>query len=400
MRKILFATTAIAAVTLASGAHAMESEMGTAMGNDVLLGGFYEFGFVSHNDDYMGPDLTNESNTYGNGKLFIDFENTADNGLTYGVHIDMPLAWWKPHGESHGGPFGLGPYNSLESSIFVAGDFGRAILGHDDYAYDYFVTFAPTHDGTWTQYDFALNPQWLSNGPDNATVMDDERIDAFGDILIVGGGFVKDTNDAKAVYLSPVFNGFQFGAGTQDDDKTKDNPLSFGASFDLDTDFGSLRVTGASYTNNQDTDEMAGTKKDTQTSIGLTYVWGDITATVSQTKRKNVIRRHGPNDNASTGPEVEVEQSSTEFGLGYNVNDAVSIGASLNNAETEGGTGAEAIMYEGTFTSLSGRYTIAPGLHTGLSYNLYELEDVSTAGVESPRNNEGTLLNWNIEFAF
>ena len=397
MRKNLFATTAVAAMTLASGATAMESEMGTAMGNDVLLGGFYEFGVYSLDDDHKGPADSGDAHTYGNGKLYIDFESTSDNDLTYGVHIDMPLAWWKPHNESHDAIISRGAAkNSLEASIFLAGDFGRAILGHDDYAYDYFVTPAPTHDNAWSRYDFGISPSWLQTQGTSDTA-DDNRSRAFlgapsNDLLVVGGSLVRDTNDAKAVYLTPVIGGFQFGIGTQDDDRTKDNPLSFGASYTMGDLYGaSLKLTFASYNNNQDTDMAAATMKQTQDSIGINVGFGDFTVTASSTGQEAVIGRDNASD-LGIGDPVEVDKSNVEFGLGYNVSDVLAFGASQADAETEG-TG---INLEGTFSAITGKYQIAPGLHTALAYNIFEIEDTNNPS----RNNKGTLFAWNVEFAF
>ena len=394
MNGILVAATAIAAAALSTGAAAMESEMRTAMGNDVLIGGFYEFGYITVNDDYDGPATTGEAKTFGNGKLYIDFESNADNGLTYGVHIDMPLAWWKPHNESHDGAFARNASNSHESSIFVESDYGRFILGHDDFAYDHFATWPPTHDGTWSRYDGIYNPTFLNDNGTPGDTSDDTRMSVFPDLLTVSGGYVRDEDDSKVVFLSPDFAGFRFGADIQDDGKDKDNPFSFGAAYTTKIYGGDLRVAGASFTNNQDSvftgrdseGTPQGTKKDTQSTLGVKYSLGPVTLTASQTKSKEAWLDNG------TSTAHEFDQDITEFGVGYQVNNAVSVGTTRSDAGTEG----HMRNYEGVFTSVSGRYTIASGFHTALGLNLFEVEDKD----DGTRNNDGSQIVWNIEFRF
>ena len=147
MKKILYATTAIAAVSAISAANAQESAMMSAAGNDLSIGGYYEFGYASRSDDRGGDDGGADSFTYGDSELYIDFETTSDAGLTYGVQLDFEVVNGNSHAES--GP----AKNAEESSIYVSGNFGTIHLGHDDYASDLYNVWAPTHEGAFSQYD-------------------------------------------------------------------------------------------------------------------------------------------------------------------------------------------------------------------------------------------------------
>ena len=145
MKKILYATTAIAAVSAISAANAQESAMMSAAGNDLSIGGYYEFGYASRSDDRGGDDNGADSFTYGDSELYIDFETTSDSGLTYGVQLDFEVVSGNRHVES--GP----AKNAEESSIYVSGNFGTIHLGHDDYASTSYNIWAPTHEGSLGQ---------------------------------------------------------------------------------------------------------------------------------------------------------------------------------------------------------------------------------------------------------
>ena len=83
MKKVLLATTAITAISLAGIASAQESQMMSAGGNTLSIGGYYEFGYASASDDLDVNDGS-DSKTYGESELFIDFSTTADSGLPMG----------------------------------------------------------------------------------------------------------------------------------------------------------------------------------------------------------------------------------------------------------------------------------------------------------------------------
>ena len=379
MKKILFATTALAAVSLASGSIAQESAMMTPAGNTLNIGGYYEFGWTSLSDDYEGADDGGDAFTYGDSELYIDFENTADNGLTYGVQIDIEVNTGN-HGEDSGDDNG----KAEESSIYISGDFGTVHLGHDDPAFGRFQIWAPTHEGTLSQDDSVHYFQFVDNSEPAA---DRVRID---DALWYSAAGVGNSynDDAKLTYVSPSFNGFSFGASMSDSDSEADNPNSFGLQYSGDIGPGTLTVAGATETNNAD-----GNDKVTSTHYGVSYGMGAFTVTVGRAKGKA---------GGANATSADIEREVTEFGVGFQVSDQLSVGASTASSETEQAVSASAnadamgLDQEGTFRSVSGSYTIAPGLKTTLALNQFDVEN----NLNANHKNDGSEIVWQVEFSF
>ena len=389
MKKILFATTALAAVSVASGSIAQESAMMSSGGNTLNIGGYYEFGWASLNDDNKVAANASDSAdamTYGDSELYIEFENTADNGLTYGVQLDIEMVNGNRHGEA--GP----AKNAEESNIYVSGDFGTVHLGHDDGAYGRFVLWAPTSEGAYSQDDSIHGVKFLDNGT-NAGKRRDTNLahSAAG-----GGNYYED--NAKIVYESPSFNGFKFGASTRDADKGDGNPTAFGASYTGDIGPGTLTVKGTTQSNNAEAND-----KQTDTFYGIGYDMGAFSVTVGSFKGKGTGDLE--NDNLTNSSQ---EKTALEIGVGFKVSDALSIGASTTSSETEGlysnlteGAGTAGVVdakrkQEGTYHSLTGAYTIAPGLKTTVALNQFEVED----NLGSTLDNEGSEIVWQVEMNF
>ena len=466
MKKILYATTAIAAVSAISAANAQESAMMSAAGNDLSIGGYYEFGYASGSDDRGGEDNGADSFTYGESELFIDFETTSDAGLTYGVQLDFEVVNGNQHAESGDAA------NADESSIYVSGNFGTIHLGHDDFASDLYNVWAPTHEGAFSQYDsvhgirysgegavsrvLALadnsttartnflaggdNEDEIADGEDpngkieldsltgtnvatrtavvteldrlilldlNADTSDNRSASAKGDAAeaaaeaIANGAFVDNSttqlralpkvnlaytaswtqgsDDAKITYVSPNLGGLSFGGSFADSDSSENSPTAFGGSFTGSVDripfvgggF-NYKLAAWQYGNGGD-----GNAEISTTHLGVNIGIGDLTLTAAQLS-----------GDISKNTEDEVE--TLEFGVGYAVHDALSVGFSTADATNEDAD------EEGSFQSVSLSYTIAPGLKTTAAYNFYDVEKDDAQLLE----NSGTELVWQVEFAF
>lgn len=376
MKKVLLATSAITAISLAGIASAQESQMMSAGGNTLSIGGYYEFGYASRSDDIDNKD-GKDSKTYGDSELYIDFETTSDSGLTYGVQIDMEIVNGSNYGED--GKDSGKAANAEEASIYVSGDFGTMHFGHDDNAYGRFLTWAPTHEGATSQDDNILWVNRLPNsaGPDNISGNDDDVANSL-DLAYTTVGANPYEDNAKVAYVSPNFSGFQFGASYADSDSTKDNPTALGASYGMDiggmNSGMSFTLTAASYNNNAD-----GTGKSTDSQYGISFGLNDLTVTAARYSGK-------------TG---NINKKATEFGIGYQITDSLSVGASMNNAESDGTKGGSKIDQEGDYQSFSGSYKIAPGLKTTLAFNNTEVSDN-----RKKISNDGSELVWQLEFAF
>ena len=458
MKKILYATTAIAAVSAISAANAQESAMMSAAGNDLSIGGYYEFGYASRSDDRGGDDGGADSFTYGDSELYIDFETTSDSGLTYGVQLDFEVVSGSRHVES--GP----AKNAEESSIYVSGNFGTIHLGHDDYASTSYNIWAPTHEGSLGQ-DNSIHGLRYGEGAalrfigleDNASaeagfrdtfaeggnvVLSDitgvtGRADAISDLAtaIAGTGADQDQRDAAtatatAIAAAVLVDGDHDGDNatgtgttpdvtflrglqqdinlahtaslTQSDDNAKisyHSPnlggLSFGASFaDSDSSENSPTAFGASFTGSVDKIPFVGG--------GFSYKlagWqlGNGADDLEETSTTHLGVNIGIGDLTLTAAQLSGDISET-------TEDEVEtlefgIGYAVHDSLSVGFSTADAnnndTDAEGTFQSVSVEYSIAPGLKTTAAYNQYEVERN-----EHLIANNGSELVWQVEFAF
>ena len=450
MKKILYATTAIAAVSAISAANAQESAMMSAAGNDLSIGGYYEFGYASRSDDRGGDDNGADSFTYGDSELYIDFETTSDAGLTYGVQLDFEVVNGNEHAES--GP----AKNAEESSIYVSGNFGTIHLGHDDYASDLYNVWAPTHEGAFSQYD-SINGIRYGDGAASRIIglsTADATVTApalasfaaggndDGEVVLTGLTGVDTRTNAEAALERQILTGVTSPttaqtaaadteakaivaaafAGTGDTLKglqqsvnlaytaswTQGNDdakityvspnlggLSFAGSFaDSDSSENSPTAFGGSFTGSVDRIPFVGGGFSYKLAAWQYGNGGDEEAEVSTTHLGVNI---GIGDLTLTAAQLSGDISETtenevetlELGVGYAVHDGLSVGFSTADATNEDAD------EEGTFRSLSLSYTIAPGLKTTAAYNFYDVEKNADL-IE----NSGTELVWQVEFAF
>ena len=457
MKKILYATTAIAAVSAISAANAQESAMMSAAGNDLSIGGYYEFGYASRSDDRGGDDNGADSFTYGDSELYIDFETTSDAGLTYGVQLDFEVVNGNRHVES--GP----AKNAEESSIYVSGNFGTIHLGHDDYASDLYNVWAPTHEGAFSQYD-SINDIRYGDGAASrviglstaaATVTAEARADfAAGDDIELTRLTGVTTPTAVEDALEEQILGDLTGA-----DRTAAQPGAERSAAAI----AAAVLTTADFTDDN-TDNPTAALRGLQQSVNLAY-----TASLTQGNDDAKITYVSPNlgglsfggsfadsdssENSPTafggsftgavdripfvgggfsyklaawqygnGGDDEAEVSTTHLGVNIGIGDLtltaaqlsgdisetsedevetleLGVGYAVHDSLSVGFSTADATNEdadeEGSFQSLSLSYTIAPGLKTTAAYNFYDVERS-----EHLIENSGTELVWQVEFAF
>jgi predicted porin len=307
--------------------------------------------------------------------------------MTYGVQLDIELVNHNRTEES--GPAS----NSEEASMYVGGDFGTVHFGHDDNAYGRYLTYAPTSENAISQEDTIYSHKRITT--------DKNLVQMPSSVVIApsAGGQGSAFNDsAKLTYISPNFSGFEFGvsAADSDQDEVNNKSTSYGAKYTVELDGGNtLGLTGGSHSNNAN-DQSA--VNDLQ--YGITYGIGSFTLTASQYE----------------GDDKAVETKTIEYGLGYKINDAVSLGYSLASAETSGGTdtpympddpttadvneeraGSYSSNVEGTFQSITGQYVFAPGLKTTLAWNT---SDITATADDGTHENAATEMVLQLEFSF
>ncbi len=421
MKKVLLATTVLAAVSVATPVLAQE----------VSVTGSYRFGWESYSDDNEIDGIDDSfTRTYTDSEIHINFSNTTDSGLTYGATFELEGDVGSGENDGQGGS------DIDESSLSLSGDFGTVILGNNDYAHDSFTTGAPTHHGTLTSdsRDFVrfekvavvaaanqnLVPNYLALNDEDRADADNAAVKALADAIKnnadadhadFGLSDFSDTlsgtdvaapyyagnasygDNTKITYMSPNFSGFQFGVSVTDtagdpDDESSD--ISFGASFtggsgmmDDMMDGGMMdgmtyTITGNSFDNGEDGDNA-----ESSTAFGGTLGLGELTLTAATSSSE-----------VGSGL-LATETSALQFGVGYDINDALSIGASWSDGESDTND------QELEVTSLSMEYTIAPGLAATAAWNAYSAIDSSAAEADDGlRTNDGTMLVFSIAASF
>jgi len=175
MKKVLLATTAlIAASAFAAPARA---EM------EVTVGGFTAFqaGFFDNDAaNQTGRDFKSES------QIVVHADGKADNGLEYGAKVTLMTST-------------SDSYNSLNNSIYLAGAWGRVVLGDELAAGRTLAVFAPT-----------VGAGQINGSADDFITEDDRGhlLNDRGDATFLALDSIRDTN---ITYFTPKFAGFQAG---------------------------------------------------------------------------------------------------------------------------------------------------------------------------------------------
>ena len=167
MKKILLCSAALVGVAFAA-APAMAQV-------DVTLGGHTKnyFGWADNDGDAREFDMLRES------EIHFNAEGTADNGLTYGFHVETEAD-------------GQDSFEVEESYLYLASNLGRLNLGSEDGAAYLLQVAAPSGDANIDGLRQYINP--------------------FTDIASIDYANDVTGTSEKFTYLSPNWNGLQLGA--------------------------------------------------------------------------------------------------------------------------------------------------------------------------------------------
>lgn len=185
MKKILLSTAALVGVAFAA-APAMAQV-------DVTVGGHTKnyIGWLDQDEttgaDVKSVDMLRES------ELHFNAEGTADNGLTYGFHVET---------EVDGGD----GFEVEESYLYLSSSLGRVNLGSEDGANYLLQVAAPSADANVDGLRQYIQPINFDGG-----VMGVSSLNTLAGASIDYANDVTGTAE-KITYLSPNWNGFQFGA--------------------------------------------------------------------------------------------------------------------------------------------------------------------------------------------
>lgn len=193
MKKLLLCSVAAAGVAFAATPAAAQI--------DVTIGGHTKnyVGWMSQDDSAATSD-ENNFDMIRESEIHINAEGVADNGLTYGFHVEI---------EADGGD----DTNTMEESyMYLSSNLGRVNLGSEDGAAYLLQVAAPSADSNIDgirQYIQPVNYSIATANVAFSNYLTGQTVGATAD------GFDYDNDltgfDEKITYLSPVWNGFQFG---------------------------------------------------------------------------------------------------------------------------------------------------------------------------------------------
>lgn len=200
MKKVLFASTALVAFSVAGLAQAADP---VKLG----LGGYSRWMMGYSSNDVAGTD-TQDIDIKGTNEIHFKGSTTLDNGIKIGVMVEMEA----------GGHTDQGTDTIDESYVTVDGSFGRLIMGTEDNGAYLLHVSAPAAAPLSEDAELGLNSGiWILKGTNTAMVT--TAIDTTGD-------------SEKLTYVAPSFSGFTVGAsyipnlGSEDNRTTQTNTVS------------------------------------------------------------------------------------------------------------------------------------------------------------------------------
>lgn len=326
MRKILLASTALIAVT------------GVAQA-EISISGKFEVGYETESDD----------TSYDQDALFISdeigfsFSNTTDSGLSITAKSEY---------DSDAGGMD-------ESSFTISGDFGSLTLGENDGAGANFMPWVAANNNNLGSYDASV-PTISTTGAALTGVYAYPQY--------------RTDDELKITYTSPSMGGFSFGYSVADTAKTgtattssdTEANTSFGASYSGDMGGVSIHLTAMM----EDSGEATDTSENDAYGISLSS--GGVTLAVAT----------GGTKTGST-----IDSDTTVAGIGYQVNDDLSVAVHVVDSENSV-TNGDTFKANG----ISASYNVVPGLNFSISMNNYEGKDTSASTTNDGSNVRASLV--------
>lgn len=400
MKKLLVGTAAVAlGLGLAAPAHAAND--GLKLG----VGGYF-MGYVSwldqdenvdvdadgSNEDVRAIDIERETEVHLTG------ETTLDNGLTVGMHFEMEA-------DGDGAGAGGDSFDVEESYAYFSGAWGRVNFGAEDGAAFLLQVAAPSADANIDGIRQQVQPV-------KQAALDTGVFAAAPGVFALNVRFDYDNamarSDNKLTYMTPVFNGFQFGVSYTPDLGSATNSWTPGNNFDdqqgdlgtvleaagrYEGQLGDVGIAfGGGYSHANLEDEAAGADTDDRTiwDAGIDLNWGAFGLGGAY-----LHDDHGRDlDSDETVWTVGVDYTTGPFKLGASYYD--------NTQELDGPVGAaNSGDYESDRWMAGVTYTYGPGMTFRGSVGFQNYE-VPAALVPAPDSNDedatfvmlGTQINF------
>ena len=328
MRKLLLGTTALAAAASLTANAALA---------DVSISGMLEWSYNSRSStiaDSDGTSFTQDSD------MQINFSNKTDSGLDVGMRVDFHTDSTTDDGANAGD----------ETSLSIAGGFGKIVLGKDDSAAD-----------AYSMDESDLIQEDEAPGVGSMTISTNSEI-ALGD---------GDLN--KIAYHLPAMGGLTAGVSFYDSgtvDGSSSDTTAYGAQYAMD-------AAGAAITLAYQTSTTENATQDIDSdSMGLKIVSGDISMIISQ----------------STYEASDEDRQNQGASISYKMPNGMTIGAYTFKSEDDLDAGEEY-----TRSGAEVAYTIASGLSAVINVDDYEYklgtnaDSTGAAGSDSGTNSSLTI---------
>ena len=328
MRKLLINTTAIATVAALSASVAVA---------DVSISATTEMKYKARSSKVAATDGTTTTSA---SEVVFKFSNKTDSGLTVGYVAELTT-----------GGTGVGTID--ESSLSIAGGFGKVVLGEND--------------GVGENFGIAAVDLIAEESTDKVK---SARISTNSDIV------QGNADTVKIAYFLPAMGGLTAGISQADAGATTGaDTQSIGVAYAMDAGGTAITIGGASTTT-----PSATVKDVTSNNMGVKFVSGDIKVTVSQASYAGVDE-----DRMATGAAVS-----------YKLTNGITLGAFMLSSDDDKDLGES---YDAS--GLEAQYTIAAGLTAVVNVNNYDYKVGSNPDTDmSTVSDNGSSTTLTIKAAF
>jgi len=324
MRKLLLGTTALAAAaTLSANALA-----------DVSISGSTEWKYTSLSSNIAASDGTS---TATDSEIAFKFSNKTDSGLTVGWVVEL---------EADDGDTAIN-----ESSISIAGGFGKVVLGGNDSVGDNFGITGldvPSEEG--------------GSLVASATIMTSSDITP------------ASSDSSKISYFLPAMGGLTMGVSHYTSLAGTSDSTEYGAKYTMDAGGATVTIGGASGTTE------AATKDTDSQNVGVKIASGNITVAMGN----GMYEANGE------------DREATDFGISYNMGNGMVVAAYTMDADDSIDTGE---TY--TKSGIELAYTIAPGLSAVINVDDFDYDAATGGGsINTTASDNGTSSKLTIKASF
>ena len=347
MRNLLLGTTALAAAAPLTANAAVA---------DISISGEFEWSYSSTSSNITANDGT----SFGSdSEMAFQFSNKTDSGLDIG---------WKVELETDDGNTDIN-----ESSLSIAGGFGKIVLGGNDSVGDNYGVAST---------DLPGEEIYAGVGSDNDLTLVNADIN----------GLSGDSN--KIAYHLPAMGGLTAGMSFMNSGAAGSaDSTEFGAKYSMSAGGAAITIGAASGTteaSSQDTDSQV---------MGIKVSSGNITAAVSQSTYEAAgtaavaATANGTASNyAAAVPATDAsDEESIGAAVSFAVNDSTTI--TVHTAETDDAVTTESYSNSGIEIA----YTVAPGLKATINVEDYDYKAGNSA---NNTDNAGTASKFTINASF